>query len=340
MRLATLKDESRDGSLVVVSKDLSRFAAADAISPNLQSALDNWNVASLALQRLSSQLESGDADTGAFDQAACESPLPRAYQWLDGSAYINHVELVRKARGAKVPESYYNDPLMYQGCSDRFLSPHGDVLLGDEAWGCDMEGEIAVVTDDVPQGVSKKNAASHIKLIMICNDVSLRNLIPDELAKGFGFVQSKPPCAFSPVCVTPDELGSSWQDSVIHLPLCVDYNGAPFGCPNAGDDVTFTMAELVAHAAKTRPLAAGTIIGSGTVSNKGPNGGPGQVVSAGGLGFTCIAELRTIETIETGAPSTAFLKCGDRIRIEMFDETGRSIFGSIDQVVRRGKHAV
>ncbi|MDE0902317.1 MAG: fumarylacetoacetate hydrolase family protein, partial [Erythrobacter sp.] len=257
----------------------------------------------------------------------------RAYQWADGSAYINHVELVRKARGAEVPESFYHDPLMYQGGSDNFLAPRDDIPLGDTKWGCDMEGEIAVITDDVPMGVSKDDAADHIKLVMLVNDVSLRGLIPGELAKGFGFFQSKPASAFSPVAVTPDELSDAWQGSVIHLPLMVDYNGQPFGRANAGVDATFSLAELVAHAAKTRDLGAGTIIGSGTVSNQGPDGDPGKPVAEGGLGYSCIAEIRMIETIAKGEASTRFMVPGDTVRVEMKDADGHSIFGAIEQKV-------
>ncbi|HCN91852.1 MAG TPA: 2-keto-4-pentenoate hydratase, partial [Hyphomonas sp.] len=264
-----------------------------------------------------------------------ESPLPRAYQWADGSAYINHVELVRKARGAEVPESFYDDPLMYQGGSDAFLGPRDAIPLGDMAWGCDMEGEIAVITDDVPMGASEADAAGHIKLVMLCNDVSLRGLIPGELAKGFGFFQSKPPSAFSPVAVTPDELGEAWQGSLVHLPLHVDYNGQPFGRAEAAEDATFSLARLVSHAAKTRPLSAGTVIGSGTVSNKGADGGPGKPVSEGGLGYSCIAEIRMIEKIATGEFKTPFMSPGDVVRMEMLDKSGHSIFGAIEQTVEQ-----
>ncbi len=266
-------------------------------------------------------------------RARAHSPLPRAYQWADGSAYINHVELVRKARDAEVPESFYHDPLMYQGGSDTFLAPRDDIPLGDTAWGCDMEGEVAVITDDVPMGVSAEDAADHIKLIMLVNDVSLRGLIPGELAKGFGFFQSKPSSAFSPVAVTPDELGDAWKDSLVHLPLLVDYNREPFGKAEVGVDATFNMAELVAHAAKTRNLGAGCIIGSGTISNKGEDGGPGKPVSEGGLGYSCIAEIRMIETIYDGEPKTRFMAPGDTVKIQMKDKEGHSIFGAIKQEV-------
>ncbi|MEO0551257.1 MAG: fumarylacetoacetate hydrolase family protein [Pseudomonadota bacterium] len=335
MKLATLKNGSRDGRLVVVSKDLTRCTDAARIAPTLQAALDNWEAAAPRLARMAEGVELGSVPTFRFHERDCESPLPRAYQWADGSAYINHVELVRKARGAEVPESFYNDPLMYQGGSDAFLGPRDPIPLGDPAWGLDMEAEIAVIVDDVPAGVSAEAAASHIKLIMLVNDVSLRGLIPAELAKGFGFFQSKPSSAFSPVAVTPDELGNAWSDSLIHLPLIVDYRGEPFGRANAAADATFSLAQLVAHAAKTRALSAGTIIGSGTVSNKGEDGGAGKPVAEGGLGYSCIAEIRMIETIADGAPKTPFMSDGDTVRIEMLDGRGASIFGAIEQTVRK-----
>ncbi len=333
MKLATLKDGTRDGKLVVVSKDLTRYCAADNIAPTLQAALDDWAEVAPKLEALYTDVEHEAVPCERFHEREAHSPLPRAYQWADGSAYINHVELVRKARGAEVPESFYHDPLMYQGGSDNFLAPRDDIPLGDTKWGCDMEGEIAVITDDVPMGVSKDGAADHIKLVMLVNDVSLRGLIPGELAKGFGFFQSKPASAFSPVAVTPDELGDAWQGSVIHLPLMVDYNGQPFGRANAGVDATFSLAELVAHAARTRDLGAGTIIGSGTVSNQGPDGDPGKPVAEGGLGYSCIAEIRMIETIAKGEASTRFMVPGDSVRVEMKDADGHSIFGAIEQTV-------
>ncbi|WP_336987370.1 fumarylacetoacetate hydrolase family protein [Altererythrobacter aquiaggeris] len=333
MKLATLNDGTRDGKLVVVSKDLTRYCLADNIAPTLQAALDDWDTHAPDLEALYRDVEHQAVPCERFHEREAHSPLPRAYQWADGSAYINHVELVRQARGAEVPQSFYTDPLMYQGGSDAFLPPRGDIALGDPAWGCDMEGEVAVITGDVPMGVSADEAADHIKLVMLVNDVSLRGLIPAELAKGFGFFQSKPPSAFSPVAVTPDELGDAWQGSVIHLPLQVDYNGEPFGRANAGEDATFNLAQLVAHAAKTRPLTAGTIIGSGTVSNKGPTGDPGKPCSKGGLGYSCIAEIRMIETIESGEAKTPFMSAGDKVRIEMLDKEGRSIFGAIEQDV-------
>lgn len=332
MKLASLKS-GRDGALVVVSKDLTRYTDASAIASTMQAALDDWSAAAPQLAALSAKLESGAIAGEAFDQTTAHSPLPRAYQWADGSAYINHVELVRQARGAQVPQSFYHDPLMYQGGSDSFLAPTQNIPLRDPAHGCDMEGEIVVITDDVPMGVTAQDAASHIKLICLVNDVSLRGLIPPELEKGFGFFQSKPSSAFSPVAVTPDELGDAWQDTKIHLPLHVDYNGAPFGRANAGQDATFNMAQLVAHAAKTRPLCAGTVIGSGTVSNKDANGGPGRPVAQGGLGYSCIAEIRMIETINDGQAKTPFMAAGDSVKIEMLDAQGQSIFGAINQRV-------
>lgn len=333
MKLATLKNGARDGRLVVVSRDLTKCTDAARIVPTLQAALDNWAVYAPKLAELAEQVEIGSVPTFRFHEHDCESPLPRAYQWADGSAYINHVELVRAARGAEVPESFYDDPLMYQGGSDAFLGPRDDIPLADQSWGCDMEGEIAVITDDVPAGVSEKDAASHIKLVLLCNDVSLRGLIPGELAKGFGFFQSKPPSAFSPVAVTPDELGDAWKDSLVHLPLRVDYNGEPFGRAEAAQDATFSLARLVSHAAKTRPLSAGTIIGSGTVSNKDADGSAGKPVGEGGRGYSCIAEIRMIQQLLKKSDLTPFMSPGDVVRIEMLDGQGHSIFGAIEQKV-------
>ena len=333
MKLATLKNGSRDGRLVVVSKDLTRCTDAARIVPTLQAALDDWDAVAPRLARMAEGVELGSVPTFRFHENECESPLPRAYQWADGSAYINHVELVRKARGAEVPASFYDDPLMYQGVSGQCLGPRDAIPFGEMSWGYDMEAEVAVITDDVPLGVSEAEAGGHIKLIMLCNDVSLRGLIPAELGKGFGFFQSKPPCAFSPVAVTPDELGADWKDSLIHLPMRVDYNGEAFGRANAGVDATFSMARLVSHAAKTRPLVAGSIIGSGTVSNKGADGGPGKPVAEGGLGYSCIAEIRMIEKIETGEFVTPFMSQGDKVSIEMTDASGHSIFGKIENTV-------
>ena len=333
MKLATLNDGSRDGKLVVVSRDLTRYCAADNIAPTMQAALDDWAHVAPKLELLAVDVEHEAVPCERFHEREAHSPLPRAYQWADGSAYINHVELVRQARGAKVPESFYSDPLMYQGGSDSFLPPRADIPLGDPKWGCDMEGEVAVITDDVPMGVGAEKAADHIKLVMLVNDVSLRGLISGELAKGFGFFQSKPASAFSPVAVTPDELGDAWKDNLIHLPLMVDYNGEAFGRAGAAIDATFNLAQLVAHAAKTRTLTSGTIIGSGTVSNKGADGGPGEPVVEGGLGYSCIAEIRMIETIASGEAATPFMSAGDTVKIEMRDAENHSIFGSIEQKV-------
>lgn len=323
MKLASLKG-GRDGRLVVVSKDLSRASLVDEIAPTLQAALDDWATVSPRLQEAAAALEAGTRNAFAFDEAACASPLPRAYQWADGSAYLWHVELVRKARGAEMPPSFLDDPLMYQGGSDSFIGPRDDVPLADEAWGIDLEAEVAVIVDDVPMGVSEEAALGHIKLVVLVNDVSLRNLIPAELAKGFGFFQAKPSSAFSPVAVTPDELGDAWRDGKVHLPLISEINGERLGAPNAGVDMNFSLARLVAHAARTRPLSAGAIIGSGTVSNRDPS-----------AGSSCLAEVRTIETINEGKPKTPFLKFGDRVSIEMRDGNGQSIFGRIDQKIVR-----
>ncbi|WP_234187830.1 fumarylacetoacetate hydrolase family protein [Shinella sp. NM-101] len=334
MKLATLKDSTRDGRLVVVSRDLTRCSEVGHIARSLQAALDDWAHVAPRLERVAEGLETGSQPTTRFHEHDAASPLPRAYQWADGSAYVNHVELVRKARNAEMPESFWTDPLIYQGGSDSFLGPRDPILASDEAWGIDMEGEIAVVVDDVPMGASVEEARDAIRLVMLVNDVSLRGLIPGELAKGFGFFQSKPSSAFSPVAVTPDELGDAWEGGKLHLPLLVSLNGTPFGKADAGVDMTFDFGQLVAHAAKTRPLVAGSIIGSGTVSNK-LDGGPGKPVSEGGAGYSCIAEVRTIETIATGAPKTPFMKFGDTVRIEMKDKAGHSIFGAIEQTVTR-----
>jgi fumarylacetoacetate (FAA) hydrolase len=332
MKLASLK-QGRDGRLVVVSRDLKTCVAVPEIAATLQAALDDWDSVAPRLQAVSDALNAGTADDARpFDEAACESPLPRAYQWADGSAYVNHVELVRKARGAEMPASFWEDPLMYQGGSDAFLGPRADIAMADDAWGIDFEGEVAVITGDVPMGASPEQAAGSIRLVMLVNDVSLRGLIPGELAKGFGFFQSKPSSAFSPVAVTPDELGDAWRDGKVHRPLVSHLNGKPFGKPDAGTDMTFNFPRLVAHAAKTRPLGAGAIIGSGTVSNK-QGTDHGTSIDEGGVGYSCIAEVRMIETIRDGKPSTAFMTFGDRIRIEMLDETGASIFGTIEQTV-------
>ena len=335
MKLATLKEGGRDGTLVLVSRDLSRAVKAQA-APTLQAALDRWAEVAPRLQAEQDALENGSAAGAfAFDEAACASPLPRAYQWADGSAYVNHVELVRKARNAEMPESFWSDPLMYQGGSDTFLGPREDILMADESWGIDFEGEVAVIVDDVPMGASPARAKEAIRLVLLVNDVSLRNLIPAELGKGFGFFHAKPSSAFAPVAVTPDELGSAWDGEKVNLPLDCDLNGQPFGRARAGVDMTFTFPTLIAHAAKTRKLGAGAIVGSGTVSNKGEDGGPGRSVVAGGAGYSCIAEVRMVETIEGGKAQTPFMRFGDRIRIEMKDAEGGSVFGAIDQVVRK-----
>ena len=324
MKLASLK-HGRDGMLVVVSRDLKRFVAVPHIAHTLQAAIDDWAHTAQRLMRVYDMLNEGPVPgEKPFDARECASPLPRAYQWADGSAYVTHVELVRKARGAEMPPSFWTDPLMYQGGSDSFIGPCDPILAADEAWGIDFEGEVAAITDDVPMGTDAAHAERHIKLLMLVNDVSLRNLIPAELAKNFGFFQSKPASAFSPVAVTPDELAQAWDGGRAHLPLTVTFNGKTFGHPNAGEDMTFSFAQLIAHAAKTRDLGAGSIIGSGTVSNKDR-----------AKGSACIAEVRSLETIEHGAPRTPFLKFGDRIRIEMFDLAGHSIFGAIDQEVKR-----
>jgi len=332
MKLATLKNGTRDGHLVVVSKDLTRCTSAELIAPTLQAALDDWETLSPKLQMLADDLELNAVPADRFHEKAADSPLPRAYQWADGSAYVNHVELVRRARGAEMPASFWTDPLMYQGGSDAFLGPRDPIALADAAWGIDMEGEIAVIVDDVPMGVAVEDAGDYVALVMLVNDVSLRNLIPAELGKGFGFFQAKPSSAFSPVAVTPGGLGDAWDGGRLNLPLRVDFNGEPFGRADAGTDMTFDFRQLIAHAAKTRPLSAGAIIGSGTVSNK-LDGGPGKPIAEGGVGFACIAEVRMIETIEQGAPKTPFMQFGDSVRIEMFDAAGHSIFGAIEQTV-------
>ncbi len=343
MKLATLRNGGRDGVLAIVSRDLSRAATVANIAggpPTLQALLDDWDRAAPAVEKLAQALDKSIA-TGSlppfatipFDPAGAMAPLPRAYQWADGSAYVNHVELVRRARGVEMPGSFWTDPLMYQGGSDAFLGPRDEILVADAAAGIDLEGEIAVVTGDVRMGVSAAVAASHVRLLMLVNDVSLRNFIPNELAKGFGFFHGKPSTAFGPVAVTPDELGPAWRDGKVHLPLHAAINGTPLGAPDAGQDMTFSFADLIAHAAKTRRLAAGTIVGSGTVSNKGPDGGPGKPISEGGRGYTCLAEVRVVETILTGQAQTPFLKFGDRVRLEMHDAAGTSIFGAIEQAV-------
>ncbi|WP_165661301.1 fumarylacetoacetate hydrolase family protein [Oceanimonas sp. MB9] len=320
MKLASLK-HGRDGRLLVVSRDLRRACSADGVAPTLQAALDNWDKCEPALRRLYQRLNRGEHQAAfAFDPVECAAPLPRAYQWADGSAYVSHIELVRKARGAEMPPSFWNDPLMYQGMSDGFLGPHDDIELADEAWGIDFEGEVAVITGDVPMGVNEHRALDHVRLLMLVNDVSLRHLIPAELAKGFGFFQSKPATACSPVAVTPDELGRHWHNGQVHHRLRVTLNGVLFGEPHAGTDMTFGFDRLIAHASLSRCLGAGTIIGSGTVSNRDPN-----------AGACCIAERRTRELLDIGEASTPFMRFGDTVRMEMCDAGGHSIFGAIEQ---------
>lgn len=336
MKLATLKRGGRDGTLVVVSKDLTRCSEVGHIAPTLQAALDDWETAAPRLARVAEGVEAGTQPTLRFREREAAAPLPRAYQWADGSAYVNHVELVRKARGAEMPARFWTDPLIYQGGSDSFLGPRAPIRFPAEAvpdWGVDFEGEVAVITGDVPMGVSPEDARGLIRLVMLVNDVSLRGLIPDELGKGFGFFQSKPSTAFSPVAVSPDALGDAWNGGKLNLPLRVDYNGTAFGRADAGSDMTFDFGQLIAHAAKTRPLAAGSIVGSGTVSNRGTDGGPGRAIAEGGRGYSCLAELRMIETLGGGAPTTPFMGFGDRVRIEMKDAGGHSIFGAIEQVL-------
>ena len=334
MKLASLKG-GRDGRLVIVSDDLSTCVDASAIAPTLQAALDDWTNVAPRLEALARDLASGAGTGRPFDQAAAAAPIPRAYQWADGSAYVNHVALVRQARGAELPDSFWSDPLVYQGGSDGFLGCRDAIALADESWGCDMEAEIVVVTDDVPQGVTPDAARGLIRLVGLINDVSLRNLIPGELAKGFGFYQSKPASALSPVFVTPDALGARWREGKLHGTLNVDLNGEPFGRADAGVDMTFDFGTLIAHLARTRSLCAGTIVGSGTVSNRDAEGGPGRPVADGGLGYSCIAEARMVQAILGGGPETSFLQNGDTVRIWMEDEQAMPIFGTIHQQVER-----
>ena len=323
MKLATLRDGSRDGQLIVVSRDLASAHLASSIAGRLQQALDDWNFIAPQLNDLYTTLNEGRARHAfAFDPRQCMAPLPRAYQWADGSAYVNHVELVRKARGADMPESFWTDPLMYQGGSDDLLGPCDDIVCPSEDFGIDFEAEVAVITDDVPMGTRADQAADHVRLLMLVNDVSLRSLIPGELAKGFGFFQSKPATAFSPLAVTPDELGAAWDGRRVHLPLIVHWNGERVGAAEAGVDMVFDFPQLIAHLAKTRNARAGSIVGSGTVSNKDA-----------AKGFSCIAEKRALEMIANGKPATPFMKYGDTVRIEMFDANGQSIFGAIEQKV-------
>ncbi len=332
MKLASLKD-GRDGRLVVVSRDLTRAVEAAGVASTLQAALDQWDMIAPRLADLAEQLEHGSVPSFRFHEHDCAAPLPRAYQWLDGSAYVNHVELARKARNQPMPESFWTDPLMYQGLSDSFLGPRDPIRLPEEAHGIDFEAEIAVVTDDVPLGVSDRAAVDHVKLLMLVNDVSLRNLSAAELAKGFGFIHTKPASSFSPVAVTPDELGATWSGGRVARPILSSLNGKLFGKPDAGREMTFHFPRLIAHAAKTRALGAGTIVGSGTISNKGADGGAGAPVGEGGAGYSCIVEQRVVETLRYGEPRTPYMRFGDTVRIEMKDAKGHSIFGAIEQTV-------
>ena len=322
MKLATLKTEHRDGRLIVVDKHLTKYVAPD-IALTLQFALDNWSSVAPELKLIYQELNDNQCTSAPFSAEKLAAPLPRAYQWLDGSAYLSHVERVRKARGAELPETLLDDPLMYQGASDQLLGAHEPIEAGSEAWGIDFEAEVGVMTDDVPMGISENGAAEHIKLLVLINDISLRNLIPDELAKGFGFIQGKPASAFSPVVITPDELGDNWNHGKLHLPLSVYWNDKLFGQANAGTDMQFSFPRLISHAAKTRRLSAGTIIGSGTVSNYDQN-----------VGCSCIVEKRVIEIAISGTAKTEFMQYDDRVRIEMLDEQGQSLFGAIEQVVK------
>jgi fumarylacetoacetate (FAA) hydrolase len=332
MRLASL-NEGRDGRLIVVSTDHSRFIPATGIAATLQAALDDWEHCAPRLAEISAVLNDGHVKGSEFKPELCSSPLPRAYQWADGSAYVNHVELVRKARGASLPTSFWTDPLMYQGGSDGFLGPRDPIPLPDTEWGCDFEGEVAVIVGDVQQGASRDDALASIRLITLVNDVSHRNLIPPELAKGFGFLQSKPASAFAPIALTPDELSDAWLDGKLHRSLIVHLNGEAFGRPDAGVDMTFDFGTLIAHVAKTRSLCAGSIVGSGTISNRSADGGPGLPVANGGVGYACLAEVRAVETMLNGEPLTPFLRPGDAVRIDMVDDLGRSLFGAIEQKI-------
>ncbi|MCI0735625.1 MAG: fumarylacetoacetate hydrolase family protein [Beijerinckiaceae bacterium] len=333
MKLATLADGTRDGRLAVVSRDLAYATDAGAIASSLQQALDNWALLSPKLEVLAQALDAGSVPRERFREHGALSPLPRAYQWIDGSAYLSHVELVRKARGAVMPPEFWTDPLLYQGGSDAFLSPREPIRAADEGFGIDFEGEVAVIVTDVHMGATRAEAAVAIVLLVLVNDVSLRNLIPGELAKGFGFFQSKPSSAFSPVAVTPDEFGTAWDGGRVHLPLLVSLNGKPFGRADAGAGMNFDFPALIAHAARTRPLSAGTIVGSGTVSNKESDGGPARPIADGGIGYSCLAEARMVEVIQSGAAKTHFLRSGGTVRIEMKNANGQSIFGAIEQTV-------
>jgi fumarylacetoacetate (FAA) hydrolase len=332
MKLASM-NKGRDGQLVVVSRDLARMADASAVATTLQAALDRWSEAEPRLRALADQLEQRTIEGAPFEPCAVAAPLPRSYAWLDGSSYVNHVALVREARGATVPDNYWTDPLMYQGGSDSFLAPRGAIEVEDLSWGVDYEAEIAVIVGDVPANPTREQAIAAIKLFVLVNDVSLRFLLVHEIKKELGFVQSKPSSALSPVVVTPDELGDAWDGGRVHLPMLSFVNGKQVGKPNAGVDMAFDFPRLIMHAARTRSLVAGTLIGSGTVSNRDADGGCGKPVAQGGLGYSCLAEVRAVETILHGAPATAFMTYGDVVRIEMNDAGGRSIFGAIEQRV-------
>ena len=329
MKLATLKEGGRDGTLIVVSRDLAKAVRVPEVVATLQAALDDWATMAPKLRAVSDALNAGDvSDTFSLDPSSLHAPLPRAYQWADASAYLNHVELVRKARGGEMPPSFLDDPLMYQGGSDAFLGPRDDIVVASEEYGIDFEAEISAIVTDIPMGADEDTCADAIVLLMILNDVSLRGLIPEELAKGFGFLHGKPPTAFSPVAVTPDELGAAWDGHTIHRPVAVDWNGEEFGRPNAGVDMNFTLPRLISHAARTRPLTTGTVVGSGTISNRG-----------GQDGYACIAEIRAVEMIEHGEVRTEFMKFGDTVKVDMLDTDGASIFGAIEQRVVRYRGA-
>ena len=334
MKLASLRDGTRDGKLVVVSRDLTRCTDASFLVRTLQGALDDWRRLAPHLEALAESLDHGSVPSERFHEHDALSPLPRAYQWADASAYVNHVELARKTRGQDLPEDFLTTPLMYQGGSDSFLAPRDPIRMADEGWGIDFEGEVAVIVDDLPMGATAAQTAEAIRLVMLVNDVSLRRLAPNEISRGFGFFHAKPSSAFSPVAVTPDELGDAWNGGKVHMPLCVDLNGKPFGRADAGIDMAFDFPALIAHAAKTRALTAGTIVGSGTVSNK-KDGGPGRAIADGGVGYSCLMELRMVEQLAGGKSTTEFMKFGDTVRIEMKDRAGHSIFGAIEQTVER-----
>ena len=335
MKLATLNDGSRDGQLLVVSRDLKYYISVKKIAPTLQFALDNWSKISSELKIIYEKINDTDIKKEVFDERLVHCPLPRSYQWADGSAYVNHVSLVRQARGAQMPKSFWTDPLMYQGGSDDFTPPRSPIILSNENWGIDMEAELAIITNNVPMGCNLKDTEEKILLLMLVNDVSLRNLVSKELEKGFGFFQSKPSTSFSPVAVTPDELGKDWKNGKLKKIMNVDLNDKPIGRANAGIDMTFNFNELIFHAAKSRNLRPGTIIGSGTISNRSKDGGPGLPIERGGKGYSCIAEIRMVEKIQYGKPKTPFMSFGDKVTIEMLDYNGKSIFGKIEQTLKK-----